>query len=170
MINLVFSIVVLLMPIIVSLWRYKIFKNGEMSKLSNIRNNINCFNCNEKMYSSAEEHLELLGKFNLTSKIFSLKHNKLSTCKSCNREIKINHINKNRFECIKTKFKYFILSDLSDKTILLVITTNIFIIISIFVVLMNINSSSLKITLFINNISLLIYWGSQMVQNLYIRK
>lgn len=163
MINLVFSIVVLLLPIIVSLWRYKIFKNDEMSKLSNIRNNLNCFNCNEKMYSSVEEHLELLGKFNLTPKIFSLKHNKLSTCKSCNREIKINHINKNRFECIKTKFKYFILSDLSDKTILLVITTNIFIIISIFV-------GSLKITLFVNNISLLIYWGFQMVQNLYIRK
>lgn len=156
------SISALVLPLSTIIWRYKLLKSDDVSNLSNVRNNLNCFNCNEKMYNNLEEYRDLL--FNIKPMyLFSLKHNKLSTCKSCNREIKINQINKNWIEYFKIKFKYFTLSDLSDKTIYTLLVTTILLFISVF-------TGTYKVAIVINNISILMYWGFQMAQNIYMRK
>jgi hypothetical protein len=114
------------------------------------------------MYNNLEEYRDLL--FNIKPMyLFSLKHNKLSTCKSCNREIKINQINKNWIEYFKIKFKYFTLSDLSDKTLHFLLLTTILLFISVF-------TGTYKVAIVINNISILVDWGFQMAQNIYMRK
>lgn len=148
------------MIIIASIHKYFLMKGDNMMNLSKVRNNLRCFICNEKMYSNIETHFRIISNSKITHP-FSLQHNKLSTCKSCNRDIKLNYLEKNWFQTLKVKFRYFILSDLFDKMIILLAISLIVYFIS-FLFKLNVIFS------IINNSILLIYWTLQLIQNFYI--
>ena len=154
------TIAMFVMLIIASVHKYFLIKGDDMMKLSKIRNNLRCFNCNEKMYSDIESHFRIISDSKIIHP-FSLHHNKLSTCKTCNRDIKLNYIEKNWIQTLKVKFKYFILSDLLDKMIIVLAISLIIYFISFLFKLNGIFG-------IINNSILTIYWGLQIIQNFYI--
>jgi hypothetical protein len=158
-----FIIIFAFLFVFANLFRFYLVKKDILKNLSNVRCNANCYNCGKNLYTNDYEYLVLLSN-GLKKSPFSFKKNKISLCKSCNREIKISYLQK-KSSYFKIKFKEFILSDLPDKSIFLIIFTFPLLIGSIII---KGRLSDLIST--ISNFTVILYWTLILIQNFYILK
>jgi hypothetical protein len=151
-----------LVMIVSNAWRFYIFKKDIFGKLMDIRDKTYCYSCNEPLFVDKQDYYRIKFDQALTkSNFFKTKYP--TECKSCNRDVKISYLN-DKMNFFILKFKRFILSDLPEKTIILLIFTLPILIFSLF------KGEHSDILSIVNNSIISFYWTMQIIQNYYIVK
>lgn len=162
MIKLILLLIWVSFAVISTIWRAKLLKSNHLTSWNNIKKSLICYSCYANLFETEEEYFaKAFGK--KSENLFSLKVNKLSLCKSCNRDSKISYLQGKKNW--KLNFKEFLLSEWVEKTIFILFISVLLIPFAFFdfPIINNVIS-------YINYTIYTFYWGLNLTQTYYISK